>query len=174
MTLAERIAPALAARARRAADLQAQRLLQDQRLLQQFAQLQDRLDGLLRLALGVHAAVALSRTPQNLAVTGRSFGALPISVWTAQASFNGSAQTVSFTPGLDFSGPEQFGRVAVTTDFAFTPARSAGDRLARQLLERGVVLRGAAAARLMLPWPDGAAELGASDLEAAFAAWWLR
>lgn len=174
MSLAERIAPTLAARARRAAELQAWREQRDLRLLAQFALLQARLDDLLQQALGVHGAVALVRTAQSLPVGGHSFATLPISVWTARASFNTAVQTVIFTPGLDFGGPEQFGRIAVAPDFAFAPARSSGDRIAQLLAQHGIVLRGASAGRLMLPWPDGASELGVSDLEAAFAAWWLR
>ena len=174
MSLAERIAPTLAARAARAAALQAQRDRRDAFVLAQFALLQQQLDALLVAALGQHVLLTLTRSAQMLAVSGHSFAALAIGQWQVQARFNGAPQTVVFTPGLDFSGPDQFGRVRVVADFDAQPPRGRAGRVAQCLLDQGVVMAGASTGQLLLPMADGPVVLDADLLEAAFAAWWLR
>lgn len=177
MSLAERIEPTLAARRANTARRDAERAARDAFIVAQFALLQTRMDGLLRDAAGLHSALALSVAPQLLPVRGRSFASLAITVWTLRATFNGTPQTLSLTPALDFRAADQFGRIAFALDFDYAALRSRGDRIARALLDGGVQLRGTRTGHLMLPLPGsagGAVELAAADLEAAFAAWWLR
>lgn len=175
MTLADRIDPTLAARARLAADRAAERSARDAFIVAQFALLGTRFDSLLRSALGRHSAVTLAVLPLTLLVQGRSFATLAVDTWRVTTSLNGTPQSVRFTPVLDFRAPDQFGLIECSLDFPVEPGRTRAARVAQRLTGSGVQLRGKTVASLLLEQRgDGLAELRADDLEDAFAAWWLR
>lgn len=174
MTIASHIAPTLAARAAKAASRDAERQARDAFIVAQFAALGASFDALLRAALGVDARLQVTVAPLTYAVQGRSFATLTVDTWIVRASFNAVAQTVVFTPRLDFRQPDQFGLVECALDFDYRPARNRGDLVAQALLDPGVLMSGKTVGALRLPLAKGTAPLGADALEAAFAAWWLR
>lgn len=174
MTIAAQIVPTLAARQARAAALAAERLARDVFIVDRFAVLCDRFDELLRTAIGIDARVTITVTPLVLDVQGRSFATLPVDTWKVVATFNAAPQAVTFTPRLDFREADQFGLIECALDFGYAPGRTRADRTARDLLERGIQLRGRTVANLLLPAPGRVRELRAEDLEDAFVAWWLR
>lgn len=174
MTIAAQIDPMLARRQAKAAARDAERAARDVFIQAQFALLGARFEALLREALGLHSQFTLTVTPVSYAVQNRTFATLNLNTWSVTATFNAAPQTVSFAPRLDFREPDQFGLVECALDFAYAPLRSRGDATAQALLARGVQLRGKTTASLLLPLPEGPAELRAADLEDALRVWWLR
>lgn len=174
MSIAALIPPVLARRQAREAERAAGRAARDAFIQAQFALLGTRFDALLREALGLHSGFTLAVTPISYAVQNRTFTVLNLNTWSVTALFNGAPQTVAFAPRLDFREPDQFGLVECALDFPWAPLRSRADAIAVTLLERGVQLRGKDTASLLLPLPEGAAELRAAHLEDALRVWWLR
>jgi hypothetical protein len=174
MSIAQQISPTLASRQARAAALAAERAGRDAFIEAQFAALGTRFDGLLREALGVDSRLQVTVQPLVYAVQGRSFTTLSVDTWAARATFNGTPQTVSFTPRLDFRQPDQFGLIECALDFDYAPARSFGDRCAQSLLRNGIVMRGKSHGSLLVSIDGLSIDLRASELEAAFRGWWLR
>jgi len=174
MTVAAQIGPMLAARQAKVAARTAERAERDAFILAGFALLGARFDLLLRSALGIDARLAITTVPVVLDVIGRSFPTLAVDTWQVRTAFNAAPQLATFTPRLDFREPDQFGLIECAIDFSSGTGRSRGDRIAQALLRNGIQLRGTSVANLLLPAHDGLATLAAEDLEAAFAAWWLR
>jgi hypothetical protein len=174
MTLAAQLQDYLDARAARDAARQAQRLERDAFIQAQFPVLNARLIELLGDAVGLHSRLAVSTTPMVETVVGRSFATLNKSSVRVAAALNGAAQSVSFTPRLDFSQAEQFGAVDCTVDFDYRPRRSRKDALAAELLAGGVQMIGRTSAHLMFQGSGGPVELSPGLLEAALVAMLLR
>jgi hypothetical protein len=174
MSIAQHISPTLTSREARAAAIAAERAERDVFIVTQFATLCVQFDALLREALGIDSRLQITVLPRVYTVQGRSFPTLAVDTWAASATFNGTPQTVSFTPVLDFRQPDQFGLIECTLDFDYAPARSFGDRCALALLESGVALCGKSHASLLFSVDGASSDLRASDLEAAFSVWWLR
>ncbi len=174
MSIADALPAVLSARAERAAQRDAQRLLRDAFIQAEFATLSAQFEALLAEALGRHAQIEVTATLVPEPVQGRSFTTLDTRVLRARASFGPHPRTVTFTPQLDFRHPQQFGRIACAIDFPFTPRAARTDTLARDLLALGIQMRGETLASLMRA--DGSAwvALTARDLEDAFTAWWLK
>lgn len=174
MSIAQHISPTLASREARAAAIAAERAGRDAFIVAQFATLSAQFDALLREALGVESRLQVTVQPLVYIVQGRSFPTLAVDTWAARATFNGTPQTVTFTPVLDFRQPDQFGLIECALDFDYAPARSFGDCCALALLKGGVALRGKSHASLLFSVDGSSSDLRASELEAAFSVWWLR
>ena len=173
MSVAEAIAAVSAARTARSAARDAARLARDAFIQPGFALLAARFEQLLADALGVHSQIAVSVTPVAEAVQGRTFATLNKRVVSVRSTIGPVPQTVTFTPGLDFHEQDQYGLIACTLDFAYSPRASRIDSVARALLARGIQMRGSTVSSLMLPLDTALVELRARDLEDAFTAWWL-
>ena len=176
MSIAQKIDPVLVQRQKRAEAKAREREARDTFIQDEFDALTERFDGMLREALGAHSRIALSRATLVLDVHCRSFASLSVPRWTAVSTIDGAPKTVTFTPKMDFSQPDQFGSIVAAIDFDFRPRRAAADRIASALLEPGLRLRGTTVGFLTLPMPPPEAprELSVSDLEQAFDVWWLR
>lgn len=177
MSIADDIPNAMAARAARQAQLNAERLARDAFIQAQFPLMAQRFEELLQDALGVHSQLSVQVTAVTLPVQGRSFAGLPIRVVRVRSTLAADAQTVTFTPQLDFRGADQFGRLICSIDFNFAPRPNRNDLVALALLNQGIVFCGSTVARLQrpsLPSDRGDKDLSSTDLEAAFSAWWLR
>jgi hypothetical protein len=174
MTLAFQLQDYLDARAARDAARQAQRLERDAFIQAQFPLLNDRLIELVEEAVGLHSRLAVSTTPMVETVVGRSFATLDKSSVRVAATLNGVAQSVSFTPRLDFSQADQFGAVDCAIDFGYQPRRARRDALAARLLAGGVQMIGKTSAHLMFQGSAGPVELAPGLLEAALVALLLR
>jgi len=174
MSLAESIPQAQAARAARAAERNAQRAQRDAFIQAQFPLMVARFEDLLSEALGRHSSLQTLITPVVLPVQGRSFATLPTRVVQVRSLLTTTAQTVTFTPRLDFRLAHQFGLIECSLDFDYAPRPTRGDAAAVSILTDGIVLAGSAVAGVYVMRGDGVGELLASDLEAAFGAWWLR
>jgi hypothetical protein len=174
MSLADAIPVVTAARAEREATRAAARTERDAFIQPAFAAMTLRFEALLAEALGLHSRIAMQTTSAVQAVTGRTFATLTVRTTVVRSTLLASPQVVTFTPQLDFREPDQFGLIACAIDFPFVPGRARGDVVARALTERGIQMRGKTTASLLLPVGHALVELTARDLEAAFAAWWLR
>lgn len=174
MSIAQAIPAYTAARAHRAADRDAARLARDVFIQPEFTLMSARFEQFLAEALGRHTLITVTATPVAEAVQGRSFPTLDKRVISVRALVGPVPQTVTFTPQLDFREQDQYGLIACSIDFPFSPRASRIDGLARTLVERGIQMRGRTVSSLML-WVEGSlAELSARDIEDAFTAWWLR
>lgn len=174
MSIADLIAPTLAARQARAAALAAERAARDAFIQAQFPLLDDQFESMLRAGLGLDARIVIQVNPVTYTVQGRSFASLTVNTWTAAFTLDGTTRSVTFTPALDFHERDQFGLIACTLDFPYTPGRSRTDKLARVFLERGIQMRGTSIGNLLLPLDSGVRPLGVSDIEDIFSLWWLR
>lgn len=174
MSVAERIPQMQAARAQRAAALEAQRAARDAFIQAQFPVMAARFEGLLLEALGRHASVQTHITAVVLPVQGRSFATLPTRVVQVRSTLTATAQTVTFTPRLDFRLAHQFGLIECSLDFDYAPRPMRGDAAAVSILTHGLIMGGSVVAGVYVIRGDGPGELRADDLEAAFGAWWLR
>jgi hypothetical protein len=174
MSIAQKIDPMLTQRQALAAAKAAERTARDQFIQVEFAALTARFDEMLRTALGAHTRIALTTATVAITVHCRSFATLNVPAWTAVSTIDSLPKTVTFTPRMDFSQPDQFGTIACAIDFDFRPRRNKDDRIAASLLEKGASLRGTKVGFLTLPMPEGPRDLLVSDLESAFGAWWLR
>jgi hypothetical protein len=174
MTLAARLQEHLEARAALEAARQAARAERDAFILVQFPLLNARLLELVAEAVGLHSRIAIGAVPTVEPVVGRSFTTLARTAVHVAATLDGVVRTVSLTPRLDFTEPDQFGAVDCSLDFTYRARRSRGDALAASLLAHGVQMKGSASAHLVLQAAAGPVELGAGLLESALAALLLR
>lgn len=177
MSIADDIPNVMAARAARQAERNDERSARDAFIQAQFPLMAERFEVLLQEALGVHSQLNVQITPVVLPVQGRNFAALPIRVVRVRSMLAADAQTVTFTPQLDFRGADQFGRLICTIDFNFAPRPNRNDLVALALLNQGIGICGSTVARLQrpsVPSDRGDKDLSRADLEAAFSAWWLR
>jgi hypothetical protein len=174
MTLAAQLQDYLDARAARTAARQSARLERDAFILAQFPLLNARLVAMVGDAVGLHSRLATSTTALVEPVVGRSFASLNKTAAHVGASLDGTTQTVSFTPRLDFTELDQFGAVECAIDFSYRPRRSRRDEVAVRLLAHGVQMRGTSSAHLMFPASDGPLELSPGLLESALVALLLR
>jgi hypothetical protein len=173
MSIADAIPDVVGARTARDAARVAERAARDAFIVPELAALSSRFEELLAEALGFHARIAVAVTTVVVPVQGRTFATLTTRVVRAQSTLTPVAQTVTFTPQLDFREPDQFGRIACELDFAYRPRRSRRDSVAGSLLERGIQMRGTTVGALLLATTDGLEQLTARHLEDAFTAWWL-
>jgi hypothetical protein len=174
MSLAVQLQDYLDSQAARATARQADRLSRDAFIQAQFPVLNARLLELLTDAVGQHSRLAIATTPVVENVIGRSFTTLNETAVRVTATLEGAAQTVAFTPRLEFRGSDQFGAVDCTVDFAFAPRRSRRDAIAASLLAYGVQMIGTTSAHLMLTTAQGPVEAGVSAFESALVALLLR
>jgi hypothetical protein len=174
MSIAQAIPVVIAARAARSAVTDAARLARDAFIQPEFALMAARFEQLLADALGLHSAITVTATPVVEAVQSRSFATLNKRVISVRSTLGATPQTVTFTPQLDFREQDQYGLIACSIDFAFSPRASRIDGVARALLERGIQMRGSSVSSLMCVFDGTLVELGSRDLEDAFTAWWLR
>lgn len=174
MSVANRIAPTLAARQARASARAAEREARDGFIMAQLPLLGGAFEAMLRAALGIDTRISLGITPLTYTVQGLSFASLTVDTWVARCSLDAPTRGVTFTPALDFRERDQFGRIGCALDFPYAPGRGRADRIARVLLERGIQLRGTTTASLLLPLDSGARPLEVDDLEQVFDLWWLR
>jgi hypothetical protein len=174
MTLAAQLQDYLDYRAARDAARQTARLDRDDFIRAQFPLLDARLIALVGDAVGLHSRLAIIATPMVETVVGRSFPSLSKTAVRVTASLDGAVQTVSFTPRLDFTEPDQFGAVECALDFSYRPRRSRRDAVAARLLAYGVQMKGTTSAHLMFPAADGPAELTPGLIESALVALLLR
>ena len=174
MSIAQAIPAVTAARAARAAERETARLARDAFIQPQFPLMAARFEQLLATALGLHTQIAVNVTPVVDAVQGRSFATLNKRVVSVRSTIGLAPQTVTFTPQLDFREQDQYGLIACTLDFAFSPGASRIDGVARALMAHGIQMRGSTVSSLMLPVDARLVELSARDLEDAFTAWWLK
>lgn len=174
MTLATRLDGYLARRAQRDAAAASARTARDTFIQAQFPLLNQRLIDLVTAAVGTHSRLTLAETALTEAVTGRSFNSLAKTALEVRADLDGGLQTIAFTPRLAFGDEAQFGVVACTASFPFTPRARSADRLAALLLAEKLQMRGTQTAALMLAAPDGFLEVGATLIEEALAALLLR
>ena len=117
---------------------------------------------------------AIAATPLVETVAGRSFATLDKTAVRVTAALTGGAQSVAFTPRLDFREPGQFGAVDCTIDFSYQPRRSRSDAVAAQLLAGGVQMKGTSSAHLVFAASGGPIELTAGLIESALVALLLR
>jgi hypothetical protein len=174
MSLAFQLQDYLDSQAARAAARQAERLSRDAFIQAQFPVLNTRLLELLAEAVGEHSRLAIATTPLVENVIGRSFATLGKTVIRVTATLGAGAQTVTFTPRLEFRETDQFGAVDCTIDFAYAPRRSRRDAVAASLLAHGLQLKGTASAHLIVASAGGPVEAGVSFFESALAALLLR
>jgi hypothetical protein len=174
MSIAQKIDPILLQREAAAAAKAAERAARDSFIQAQFAALSVRFDEMLRTALGFHSRIAVTKNNIALDVSCRSFATLNVPAWTVLSTIDTAPKSVTFTPKMDFSAPDQFGTLVCAIDFTFFPRRSANDLIAVALINNGVRLRGTQFGQLTLAMPDGLRDLSISDLESAFGVWWLR
>jgi hypothetical protein len=174
MTLAARLDGYLTRRAQREAAATAARATRDAFIQAQFPLLNQRLIDLVTAAVGQHSRLTLAATALTETVTGRSFASLAKTALEVRADLDGGLQTIAFTPRLAFGDEAQFGVVACTASFAFTPRARNADRMAALLLAEKLQMRGTGVAALMLAAPDGFIEAGATLFEEALAALLLR
>jgi hypothetical protein len=174
MTLAARLDGYLASRAQRDAAAASARTARDAFIQAQFALLNQRLIDLVAAAVGTHSRLTLAETALTEAVTGRSFTSLAKTALEVRADLDGGLQTIAFTPRLAFGNEAQFGAIACTASFPFTPRARSADRLAALLLAEKLQMRGTGTAALMLAAPDGFIEAGSTLFEEALAALLLR
>lgn len=170
MTLAARVQGYLEARAAREAERQAARLERDTFILARFPLLNARLAELAREAVGLHTRLSVTEVPMVETVVGRTFATLPKNALRIAAALGAATQAVTFTPRLEFRGPDQFGAVGCSLDFVYRPRRSRQNELARRLLDPGMHMTGTASAHLML----GTLEVSPSLLESALVAFLLK
>lgn len=174
MNLAAELQDYLDAQASRNAARNSQRLARDAFIQTQFPLLNALLLDLIAAASGQHALLAIAATPMVESVTGRSFSTLNKTAISVTATLDGTAQTVAFTPRLEFREEGQFGAVDCTLDFSYAPRRSRRDALAAGLLTNGVQMKGTTSAFLMWPSADGLIEASVGLFENALAAFLLR
>jgi len=174
MSLADAIPDFVARRAARQAARAADRAARDAFIVPQFALLSADFEALLAAALGLDGRVRTTVTTVVVPVQGRTFPALSTRVVTVRSTIDPTPKTISFTPGLDFREPDQFGRYTCEIDFDVAPRPARRDAVARILVERGILMSGRTVGTLLFPADDGATPLTARHLENAFTAWWLR
>jgi hypothetical protein len=174
MTLAARLQDYLDARAARDAARQAARLERDAFIQAQFPLLNASLITMIEDAVGLHSRLAISTAPMVETVVARSFTTLNKTAVRVSATLTGGAQSVAFTPRLDFREPDQFGAVDCTVDFDYRPRRSRKDAIAVQLLAGGVQMKGTSSAHLMFAAGGGPVELTPGLIESALGALLLR
>ena len=174
MAIAQAIPAVLAARAAKAAARDADRLARDAFIQPQFALMAARFEATLADALGLHSQIHVSVTLATDPVQGRSFATLNKRIVSVQSTLTATPQTVTFTPQLDFREQDQYGLIACSLDFPYSPRNARIDTSAMALLGGGIQMRGTTLSRLMLTIDGALVELTSGLLEDAFTAWWLR
>lgn len=174
MTLATRLVDFLDGRAALAAQRAADNAARDAFIVAQFPLLEARLEDQIRAAVGSHSRLAVTVTPQVLNVTGRTFTSLPRHVVSLTATVETAPLSLTFTPVLDFTHPNQFGRVECMASFEANLRRSRAAEIARSLLKEGIRMQGTSSAHLLIAANGAWAELSLSHLEDAFVALLLR
>jgi hypothetical protein len=174
MSIAKKIDPILVRRQANVVAKSAERAARDSFIQAQFAALSARFDEMLMTALGFHSRISLTTNDITLDVHCRTFATLIVPAWSVVSTIDTTPKTVSITPKMDFSLPDQFGTLVFELDFDFLPRRTTNDRIATALLQNGVRLRGTQFGQLTLAMPEGPRDLSISDLENAFGVWWLK
>lgn len=149
------------------AERRATRAARDQFIAAHFPTLDAAFVGMVRSVTGIHPRLAVVTTPVTDIFTGRGFATLDRTVVEVRSTLYGSVQSARFTPGLEAVAPDQFGAIRVTLADATAafPANGQG-ALLRSILDRGVLMRGAEDASLVVATPTGFEPLAPELLEA--------
>ncbi|MGH7393924.1 MAG: hypothetical protein ACREM3_31365 [Candidatus Rokuibacteriota bacterium] len=173
--LAERFEETLVRTQNEATERQQARSSRDDFIGVQFPRLDAAFVAMVRDVTGTHPRLAVVTTPVTETFTGRGFATLTRTVIEVRSTLYGAVEGVRFTPGLESIALDQFGVIKVGLD-NLTPSFVANGTgpLFRSMVDRGVLMRGATAAGLVVARDTGFEPLTSTLLEAFLTALFVR
>jgi hypothetical protein len=135
---------------------------------QTFEQLDQQFSDLIDQATGVHALLAVVKSPVTETITNRNFATLDKTIIEVRSTLNAKLEIVRFTPALQFLHRDQFGVVEIETIDVPEPAGQEGAAAEFKSMKAGIVMRGQEAGSLVIPSVDagnGFEDLTAERLE---------
>ena len=167
MVLADRFAQEIERLDQLASGLTTERAARDALIQSQFILLDAQFVTMIRTVAGRHTRLTVATQPVVDPITTRAFATLAKTVTELSSTLYGPIERLTFTPGLAFVEPEQFGVIRLAWEGTIPAATGMKATALPRMLARGILMQGLPAARLMVSDGVRSERLTAAMLEEA-------